>query len=166
MNYPQNKMIWGGTEFMHIWIKGNSMEEFQPYHQVYGICFNDKNEILICKSKEDGPWQIAGGHPEGEETIEETLIREYNEEVDVKVKNIQLLGAQLTYPISNPERKGYQIRCICEVQKLLPQTPDPASGNTWIRKFVPMEDVTKYVQWQVTGDTMFADAIELWKKTH
>ena len=157
-------MVWNGTEFMHIWIKGNSMKEFQPYHQVYGICFNDKNEILICKSSEKGPWQIAGGHPEGDETIEETLKREMIEEVDVKVKNIKLLGAQLTYPLSNPERKGYQIRCICEVEELLPQTPDPANGNTWVRKFVPMEKVTEYVQWQVTGDAMFKDAIELYNK--
>jgi len=165
MSYPQNKTIWGGVEYMHTWIRGNSIKEFQPYNQVYGVCFNDKNEILICKSKEDGPWQIAGGHPEGEESFEDTLSREYLEEVDVKIKNIHLLGAQLAYPTSNPERKGYQVRCICEVEELLPQTPDPASGSTWIRKFVPMEDVTKHVQWSVAGDAMFSDAIKLWKET-
>src|SRR5689334_22895022 len=89
MNYPQNEMVWRGTEFMHTWMKGTSKDKFTPYHQVYGICFNDKNEILICKSSENGPWQIAGGHPEGDETIEETLQREMIEEVDIKIKNIK-----------------------------------------------------------------------------
>ena len=38
-----------GTEVGITWIPDNDIEKYQPCRQVYGICFNDKNEILIIK---------------------------------------------------------------------------------------------------------------------
>lgn len=165
MTNVQSKHKWGDYETTNTWIRTDSLDNLTPVTQVYGICFNDKNEILVCREGKDGPWQIPGGHPENDETIEETLSREMLEEVDVKVKNIKLLGVQkVDFPNNPTKSQGdifYQVRCICEVDELLPQTPDPDSGKTWERKFVSAEEVTEYVKWQETGDAMFKDAIQL-----
>ncbi|MEK7526203.1 MAG: NUDIX hydrolase [Patescibacteria group bacterium] len=162
-NYPTSTFEWEGKQINVIWIRTDSLEEFSPITQVYGICFNDKDEILICRrNKEDG-WQIPGGHPEKGETIEETLKRELLEEVDVKSKKIKILGVQKVYPKDELEKFSYQLRCVCEVDKLLPQTPDPDNGDTWERKFIPAQEAVNYIKWGLTGDIMFKDAISLWK---
>src|SRR5260221_8955481 len=133
MNYPTNIMNWNGTEIVNIWIKTDSLEGLTPITQVYGICFNDKNEILVCRRDKNDTWQIPGGHPEKDEIIEQTLQREMLEEVDLKIKNIKVLGVQKAYPKEKPDEIIYQVRCICEVDELLPQTPDPDNDDTWER---------------------------------
>ena len=145
-------------------MKLNSLEGITPITQVYGVCFNDKNEILISRKVGDEKWIIPGGHPEGNETIEETLEREMIEEADVKVKNIKLVGAQKVHPKGKPEEYYYQVRCICELEELLPQTIDLAENVNWERKFVPVNKVTEFVQWGNTGNAMFKNAIELYNK--
>jgi len=57
----------------------------------------------------------------------------------------------------------YQSRFISKLKKLLPQTLDPATDNTWERKFVPASEITNHVKWGETGEAMFRDAIELSK---
>lgn len=161
MKHPKQTIDWGGKRVVIEWIKTNSLEGMTPIMQVYGVCFNDKNEILISRKVGDEKWIIPGGHPEGNETIEETLRRELIEEADIKVKNIKVLGAQKIYPEKKPEEYIYQVRCICKLDKLLPQTIDPAENVNWERKFVPANKITEFVKWGVTGDAMFRDAINV-----
>ncbi len=158
---PRQTINWKGSKFVIEWIKTDLLEGMTPITQVYGVCFNSKNEILIAKKIGNKRWIIPGGHPEGNETVEETLKREMIEEVDIKVKNIKLVGAQKVYPENKLEECLYQVRCICEIEELLRQTPDPDNGKMWERKFVPAKDVTKFVKWGKTGEAMFRGAIEL-----
>lgn len=163
MDYPTNIYFFNGTQVKNTWIKTYEVEKYSPIRQVYGVVFNDKNEILICRSSKEKDWQIPGGSPEKGETIEETLKRELLEEVDIEVSNIKPIGVQeATLPDSPNKKPIYQVRCIAKLTKLLPQTSDPDSGNTWERKFVPANEITKYVKWGVTGEAMFKDAIEMW----
>jgi ADP-ribose pyrophosphatase YjhB (NUDIX family) len=161
MKYPQDTYLYKGSKVMNTWIKTDNVESFSPVTQVYGICFNENGEILICRESKKGNWLIPGGHPEKGESIESTLQRELSEEVDVKVKNIKILGVQRVDIPDSPSKTHYQVRCICLIEKLLPQTPDPASGNTWERKLVPADKITEYVKWGVVGEQMFKNAIEL-----
>lgn len=163
MKRPTQTIKWKGKQFTITWIRTDSLEGIFPITQVYGVCFNDKNEILIGRQSKDGQWQICGGHPEKGETIEETLKREILEELDVKIKNIKLLGVQKSTSEGKESETIYQVRCVCGVDELLPQTIDPADNVMWERKFVPADKVTTYIRWGVTGDTMFEDAIKLWK---
>ncbi len=168
MKYPSQILVWDGKKYLLTWIRDDNLEKYTPVVQVYGIVFNDNNEILIGQSKPGSSWTIPGGSTEPRETIEETLRRELVEEVDVTVSKIFPLGAQKVEPqdAENKSDAYYQIRCVALLDKLLPQTPDPdpKHGRTWERKFVPMEKVTKYVHWGKTGAVIFREAVDLYKK--
>lgn len=160
MRYPQNTYLYNGTRVTNTWIKTSNIEKYSPITQVYGIIFDAEGRILIGRDSKGESWIIPGGHPEKGESIEETFKREVLEEVDVEIDDIKPLGVQkATFPDDPDKRKAiYQVRCIAKVKKLNPQTPDPANGSTWERKFVPAKDINKYVKWGKTGKAMFKDA--------
>lgn len=148
----------------YLWIQTSDFANFQPITQVYGICFNEADEILIIKKPDGDEWILPGGKPEPGETFEEALIREAMEEATVTIKNCQPLGVQkVTFP-QNPNRiegdEFYQARLICEIDKVLPHTFDPDDGILLDRKFVSKGEVTNWVKWGDEGAQMFADAIE------
>jgi ADP-ribose pyrophosphatase YjhB (NUDIX family) len=66
--------------------------EALPLRQVT-LCFLTKgDEILLAMKKRgfgEGRWNGTGGKPQGEETIEETAVRETNEEIGVKTKDLK-----------------------------------------------------------------------------
>lgn len=165
--YPTVKL---DDTFTLTWITTDSSANFKLITQVYGIIFNDKSEILICRSSETAKWQIPGGSPEEGEILEQTLKRELLEEVDAKVKNIKLLGFQQVDQKENPFKhvgdKYYQARMYCELDELLTQTPDPATGETWERKFVPADKILEYLPWKIVGEAMFGDASKTWIKNN
>ncbi|OGT39473.1 MAG: hypothetical protein A3F12_03960 [Gammaproteobacteria bacterium RIFCSPHIGHO2_12_FULL_38_14] len=60
---------------------------------VTGILFNEQREVLIALRPmtvtEPGVWEFPGGKVEINETLEEALIREFQEEVGVKVSQVK-----------------------------------------------------------------------------
>ena len=170
MNCPKSSYTFSGIEVTMTWIKDDDLSKYSPVTQVYGIVFNDKGEILVARETPEGKWQLPGGKPEENETVEETVKRELLEEVDVKARKIYPLGAQKTEMLNNPNKDEgdlfYQLRCVVELDKLLPQTPDPDRGNVWERMFVPANKIAEHIKWGETGNAMFKDAIALWEKTN
>jgi A/G-specific adenine glycosylase len=63
------------------------------YHIGIGVIFNDEGEILIAKRPDDkmlgGLWEFPGGKQEKGESIEETIIREFDEEVGIKIQLVK-----------------------------------------------------------------------------
>lgn len=161
MKYPQSSFIWKGVTVTNTWIKTSNIDKYNPVTQVYGIIFNKKKEILVCREDENSRWLIPGGHPEEGETFEETLNREALEEADVEVEDIQPLGVFKVEFSDDPKKIIYQSRFVSKLKKLNPQTEDPSSKKTWERKFVSAEKISEYVKWGEAGDAMFKDAIEL-----
>ena len=163
MNYPTSILEYGGRKYFLTWIRDDDLSKYKPVGQVYGIVFNEKEEILIARPGPEDPWAIPGGTPEKGETIEQALQREFLEEVDVKVKNILPLGTQKVE--AEDGSITHQLRCIALLDHLLPQTidPDPTKNTVWERKFVPAENATEYVKWGKIGEAMFRDAIQLYK---
>lgn len=157
------------SHISYTWMQTPDLTSFQPITQVYGICFNASNEILIVKKPDGNEWILPGGKPEPGETLEETLKREMMEEATVTVKNCQPLGVQkVTFP-QNPNRiegdEFYQARFICEIENVLSHTHDPDDGILLDRKFVPMGEITNWVKWGDQGSQMFADAIKVWTQS-
>lgn len=147
------------------WMKTSSLNEFQPITQVYGICFNQHDEILICRKNVDSEWQLPGGKPLHNEAIEVMLKREFLEEVQISIKNIQIVGVQKVIFPDNPNNSEgeefYQLRMICEVSKILPQQTDPSTGIILERKFIPYHQINNYILWGNIGEKIFNDAFLL-----
>ncbi len=162
-----------GNIVKFIWIEGDDLSRYDPFTQCYGVCFNDKGEILVQRKDKDHDWSLPGGTVEEGETAEETLRREFVEEVDVTLKNIKLLGGQKVVFVNGENiitKKGsnnfYQLRYYCEVDELMPQTPDPDHGTLRERKFVAQETINDVVDWKETGEVIFSQARAIWKQLH
>jgi 8-oxo-dGTP diphosphatase len=69
---------------------------------VAAAIFNDKGEILLQKRKDMNQWCIISGHVEFGETIEAAILREIEEETNVKANITRFIG---TY--SSPESQTY-----------------------------------------------------------
>lgn len=155
-----------GHDVTVTWLKTDDLEQYKPCFQAYSVVFNDKGQILLIQEKDK--WKIPGGTPEEGETAEQALRRELIEEADVTVSNILPLGVQkVEYPNNPSTTQGdvfYQYRYICLLDELHEPSPDPATGLTHPRMFVPADEVTRYVEWGTVGQSMFTDAIKLYKQ--
>jgi 8-oxo-dGTP diphosphatase len=163
---PQSVINTNGQNVTLTWIRSDDLSTFKPFYQVYGIPFNQDGEILLIQEK--GKWKIPGGTPENEETDLDTLSRELLEEADISVSQIIPLGAQkVDYPNNPNKEEGdlyYQLRYVCLVDELLPQTPEPDTGITNPRKYIPASQITEYVKWGEVGKAMFDDAIKTFQE--
>ena len=72
----------------YIWKKENVPDNLKVT-QVYGIVFDKNNNVLL--RVENDKYKLTGGHPENDESYEETLKREYIEELNVELENINYL---------------------------------------------------------------------------
>lgn len=150
---------WNGQDIIYTWIPTADVGKFKPVTQVYGICLDSENKILIIKDKR---WQIPGGTPEEGESFTETLKRELIEEAQVEVGELMPLGVQeVQYPNNPDKNQGdlfYQYRYIARIKKIDPMQADPATGRVYERKFVPFNEIDEYVKWGGVGVEMFKDA--------
>jgi 8-oxo-dGTP diphosphatase len=150
---------WNGQDIVYTWIPTTNVDNYKPVTQVYGICLDKDNKILVIKDKR---WQIPGGTPEKGESFIETLKREMLEEAQVEVDDLVPLGVQeVQYP-NNPDKKQgdlfYQYRYVARVKKINPMQVDPATGREYERKFVSFDEIDEYVKWGGVGNEMFRDA--------
>ena len=140
----------------------SEMNRFQPCTQVYAVCFNTHNDILVIDDSGQGLWKIPGGTPEAGETPEQTLARELLEEADVALAEMLPIGVQRVeafFPNKNHPNVYHQWRFTGRIVKILSQTPDPATGNIHARKFIPLNKVNDVVNWGDPGKAMFRAAI-------
>ncbi len=124
--------------------------------QVYGIAFSEDNRILL--RIEDGDYKLTGGKPENEERFEDTLKREYKEELNTELYNIYYLGYLSVERNNNPPYA--QVRMIAKIKSINQKNCDPDNGKTYGRKLVCPYNVKKYLKYSdVAGNMMLDDAI-------
>lgn len=81
------------------------METFKSKHVgCYGIVFNAKNQVLLIKKSRGaykGKLDLPGGGIEYGESAEETLKREFEEEVGLKIRKFSLKKIVTNYVVWN-----------------------------------------------------------------
>lgn len=169
---PSNTWTSNGVQIKFTWYPGKDIKKFNPFTQVYGVCFDNDGKILIQKVG-DSDWCLPGGTVEPGESAIDTLKREFIEETDVSIKTPILLGGQKVQIIDNDtglpkkiKKEFYQLRYYCEVEEVLPQTPDPDNGQVRDRLFVEPDKITKYFDWKDPGKAIFNQATTIYKKRH
>jgi ADP-ribose pyrophosphatase YjhB (NUDIX family) len=98
------------------------------------IITNDKNEILLLKRKSNlgnGTWGLCGGHLKDNETIEETVVRECDEELGIKVNSNDVEVISLAD--TNREERYLQIGVLVKKYEGIPKIMEPhkASEMMW-----------------------------------
>ena len=83
-------------------------KEYEKRRAVFGIIYNDKNEIAIIDIDNFG-FNLPGGKIEGNENSEEALIREVQEEIGYDIKNVKYLDTLGSYYLVNV--RGKEIYC-------------------------------------------------------
>ncbi len=142
----------------YTWMKCPVPEDL-PVRQVYGIAFSNDGRILL--RIEDGKYKLTGGRPENGETFEETLLREYVEELNVKLTDAHYFGYML---IDEDGNKYAQVRMIARIKDILENHIDIATGKEYGRKLVVSDRVKEYLNYSdVAGNQMLEDAMELAK---
>ena len=126
-----------------------------PIRQVYGVVFSNDGKTLL--RIEDGKYKLTGGRPEQGESFEETLRREYLEELNVELTDVYYLGYLLVEEDGN---KYAQVRMIAKIKDIHERVVDPATGKIYKRKLVPTAKVKDYLNYaDVAGNRMLDDAI-------
>lgn len=119
-----------------------------------------KDNCIVIVSRNGDSWQFPGGHPEGDETWQETLVREVYEESGVMIEDlldkVEKLGY---YLIEEGEEKYLQERYILFLDRdsaeLDLATHERADDHTEIIKFVkavPISELSNYVTWILEAD--------------
>jgi len=161
----KEEITWRGGRFRLEVFDDNDFSKLKDITQVYGFLFNEKDEIIIFRKGHNSDWCLPGGTPEKcDKTWRDTLIREAEEEVDVKIEDIKPAGYIISTALDNNLQKfkvGIMLRAVAKVTKVKSQTIDPATGIINERKFIPAKDFLKYCPWEANGKAQLEIALRV-----
>lgn len=105
-------------------------EEYVFSYRVAGLLVHN-NRILLQRPINDNSFALPGGHVELGETNEETLIREFKEEINanIKVDSLQWVG-EIFFPWPSGNEPCHQI-CLYYKIELLDDKCIPLEGAFW-----------------------------------
>lgn len=153
--------------FTFTWHKTKNFSNISPITQAYGVCFDKQGRIAIVKIRNkkfpEGRWMLPGGTPEGNETPEETLIREVEEEADLELENIQPIGYQEVHHHETGDITSH-LRYFALIGKINSPTPDPDTGKIHERKFIKPKDFSKYCNWGPVGEKIIEEGVKLFER--
>ena len=130
--------------------------------QVYGIAFNDDGRIIL--RIENNKYKLTGGKPEGNESYEGTLKREYIEELNVELGDCYYLGYLL---VEDNNEKYAQVRMIAKIKSINENHIDLATGEMYGRELVDIDKVKELLNYQdEAGNLMLDEAIEKAKEKY
>ena len=100
--------------------------------------------------------------PEGAETFEETLRREYLEEANSELEDIRYLGY---LAVEDGNETYAQVRMIARIKKIHENRIDPDTGRMYGRVLVDAVDVKEYLGYpDEAGNQMMDDAVRMAKE--
>jgi ADP-ribose pyrophosphatase YjhB (NUDIX family) len=93
---------WQGRPHLLTWQSAPFRPPRELTTQSYGVCFTEDGQIVLV-STDGAYWNLPGGHPEGDETLEEALAREVWEAACAEVTACEYLGCQRVEDPSSPD---------------------------------------------------------------
>jgi len=140
----------------------NSVPTDLKVRQVYGIAFTEDGRIIL--RIENNKYKLTGGKPEENESYEETLKREYIEELNVELDACHYLGYLL---VEDNNEKYAQVRMIARIKSIYENHIDPATDKMYGRKLVSIDKIKELLNYQdEAGNIMIDEAIEKAKELY
>ena len=126
--------------------------------QVYGFAFMEDKVILRI---ENNKYKLTGGKPELGETFEQTLKREYIEELNVELEDVYYLGYLL---VEDNNDRYAQVRMVARIKNIMENHLDPATGKMYGRELINLDKLKEYLNYSdEAGNKMIDDAIKMIK---
>lgn len=123
------------------------------------MCFDLVGNVLIMRTPGKS-WNIPGGSPELGEIPEETIKRELEEEVDISISQNGMIGY---FEVTSDKPTIYQLRYAAIIDKVNPQTIDPASNVINERKFIKPNEFFDYIEYEEYRP-MLEEAVKWYEK--
>lgn len=143
----------------YTWFK-KDVAEYLEVRQVYGIAFSNNGQVLL--RLDNNTYKLTGGHPEeNDRCFEETLKREFIEELNTEIEDVIYLGYLM---VEENADKYAQVRMIARVKidGIGKNIPDLDNGKSYQRYFANQNNVKKYLNYSdLAGNQMIDDAINL-----
>jgi len=127
--------------------------------QCYAIAFFKDNFLVVNNITKPGSYTPVGGSVEEGENPNDTLIREIQEESNMKVLEYKLLGYQKVIDTSGVQEPHFQLRYFAIVEPYGPFVSDPAGKVTQVIE-CDKSNYKKYFDWSEIGDRIISKAYE------
>lgn len=125
--------------------------------KAHAVCVWD-NKLLLVNHSEWDIWGIPGGSRDSGESIEQTLIREVQEETNCDVLDYKPIGYQ---KIISPDNEiHYCLQYLCAVKPIGDFEADPA-GNINKIIWINPDDFKKYIEKKEFKEVVIQRAIEI-----
>lgn len=125
----------------------------RPWQQIYVIGDVDGKVPVVYYAH--GRENLPGGHTEPGETLEQTLCREVQEELNMRVVKWQPIGYQV---LTNPDGKvDYQFRAVAKLEKLGEFAGD-VGGSVIGYRLVDIDEVNQRIGYGDVGEYMIERA--------
>ncbi len=143
------------------WVEEYNFEDYAPIKNAHGFVFDDNDKVCVIKLNQNENWEdLGGGIEKQDKTLEDTFIREVNEEADLDLKDLKRLAIIRIVQRNDKKNVFYAARFVARVKKINKQTLDPAEGEIPKRKFIAVKDFRKYTGWDESADLQLKSALE------
>jgi len=167
LKFPLTKTYKGysNTDYLFEYFEADSFDHLpqDAIRQSYAIAFHGDKFIVVNNISKPGSYTPVGGSVEPGENPNDTLVREVQEESNMKVLDYKLLGYQKVTDMSVVEKPYYQLRYVAKVEPYGPFVSDPSGKVTEII-YCDEKDYKKYFDWFQIGDEIIRRAVELKNK--
>ena len=147
----KSSFIYEGNQILIDWFDVDNKDEIPdlPWQQIYviGDVGGKVPLVYYAHSRENLP----GGHTEPGETLEQTLCREVQEELNMRVIEWRPIGYQV---LTNPDGKvDYQFRAVAKLEKLGEFMGD-VGGSVIGYRLVDIDEVNQRIGYGDVGERM------------
>lgn len=147
----KSSFIYKGNQILIDWFDVDSKDEIPdlPWQQIYVI--GDVGGKVPLVYYAHGRENLPGGHTEPGETLEQTLCREVQEELNMRVIEWRPIGYQV---LTNPDGKvDYQFRAVAKLEKLGEFAGD-VGGSVIDYRLVDIDEVNQRIGYGDVGEHM------------